>query len=50
MATNQTTSTLHDAIFPVVEVPAVGVPQTVSDEAQFGQEIDSTGYKCSLKE
>ena len=31
MAINPTTSTLHDAIFPVVEVPAVGIPQTVSD-------------------
>ena len=50
MATNITTSTLHDAIFPVVEVPAVGIPQTVSDEAQFGQEIDSTGYKFIVRE
>ena len=50
MAINPTTSTLHDAIFPVVEVPAVGIPQTVSDEAQFGQEIDSTGYKFIVRE
>ena len=45
MAINPTTSTLHDAIFPVVEVPAIGVPQTLSDERQLGQEIDDTGYK-----
>ena len=50
MATNQTTSTLHDAIFPVVEVPAIGVPQTLSDERQLGQEIDDTGYKFIVRE
>ena len=45
-----TSSTLKDTLFPVVEVPAVGIPQTVSDEAQFGQEIDSTGYKFIVRE
>ena len=46
MATN---STLHDAIFPVCEVPAIGVP---SDDNDFleGKEIDSTGHKFIVRE
>ena len=42
--------TLQDSLFPVSEVPAIGSPQTVSDEAQFGQEIDSTGYKFIVRQ
>ena len=34
---------LQDAMFPVIEVPAVGVPEN-------GKEIDSTGYKFIVRE
>jgi len=43
-------ATLSDALFPVKEIPAVGIPQSVGDEVQFGQEIDSTGYKFIVRE
>jgi len=49
MATNSTTSTLHDAIFPVCEVPAIGVP--LDDKGALeGKEIDSTGHKFIVRE
>lgn len=41
---------LAETQFPVKEVPAVGIPQAVEDERQFGQEIDSTGYKFIVRE
>ena len=34
---------LQDAMFPVVEVPAIGVPEN-------GKEIDSSGYKFIVRE
>ena len=34
---------LQDAMFPVTEVPAVGVPEK-------GKEIDATGYKFIVRE
>jgi len=43
-------SDLQSVMFPVREVPAVGIPQTISDERQFGSEIDSTGYKFIVRE
>ena len=42
MAINQTT-TLKDTMFPVMEVPAIGIPLE-------GKEIDSTGYKFITRE
>ena len=49
MAINPTTSTLHDAIFPVCEVPAIGVP--LDDKGALeGKEIDSTGHKFIVRE
>ena len=41
---------LADTLFPVKEIPAIGIPQTVEDETQFGKEIDSTGYKFIVRE
>ena len=38
-------TTLSDTLFPVTEVPAVGVPTTIDSK-----EIDSTGYKFIVKE
>ena len=43
-------SDLQSVMFPVREVPAVGIPQTISDERQFGSEIDSTGYKFIVRD
>lgn len=43
-------SDLQSVMFPVREVPAVGIPQTISDERQFGSEIDNTGYKFIVRE
>ena len=43
-------TTMSETLFPVTEVPAIGVPQTLSDERQLGQEIDDTGYKFIVRE
>ena len=41
---------LSETKFPVKEIPAIGIPQSVGDEVQFGQEIDNTGYKFIVRE
>ena len=43
-------TTMSETLFPVTEVPAVGIPKTVADERQLGSEIDSTGYKFIVRE
>jgi len=41
---------IEQTLFPVKEVPAVGVFQTVEDSTKFGSEIDNTGYKFIMRE
>ena len=38
-------TTLSDTLFPVKEVPAIGIPTEIDEK-----EIDSTGYKFIVRE